>query len=78
MASAADRQLALRLCRALNVDTGGQPMQWRMASMIAVRARIRGEKEIDKAVAAAVAAGWLILEGGHSICLTDSGRLAAG
>ena len=78
MAIPADQQLALKLCRALAVDTGGRPQQWRMVSTIAVRARIRDQREIDRAVAVAAASGWITVEAGHSVCLTDLGRQAAG
>lgn len=77
MTAKADQQLALRLCRALSVDTGRRPMQWRTLALIARRARIRDLAEIDKAVAEAVKLGWLLVEGGHSIALTDTGRSAA-
>jgi len=66
---------ALNLCRALAEATGGRPMQWRMLAVIAVRARIRADL-VDAAASRAVEKGWLLLEGGHSICLTEAGRNA--
>ena len=66
--------LAIRFCKALAADTGTRPMQWRSIVPIGIRARIRDEKERSAVVAHAVAAGWLEVEGGHSVMLTDAGR----
>ena len=70
-------QAALTLCRALAAATAGKPMQWRSLTTIAGQARLRAD-QVGAAVARGVEKGWLIVEGGHSICLTDAGRNAAG
>jgi hypothetical protein len=58
--------LALYLLHALYHATGGRPQEWRML------------EELDgmtaEAIVFAVAQGWVIIEAGHSICLTDAGR----
>ena len=57
---------ALRLVRALYDSPDGLPQQWRML------------EELDgmtaEAIVFAVARGWVVIEAGHSICLTDAGR----
>ncbi|WP_425065639.1 hypothetical protein [Reyranella sp.] len=60
--------LALHLIRALYDSTGGRPMQWRSL------AGISEGGETQEAVHLAVDRGWLLVEGGHSVCLTDAGR----
>lgn len=60
--------LALHLMRALYDTTGGRPMQWRSL------AGISDAPETREAVQLAVDRGWLLVEGGHSVCLTDQGR----
>lgn len=70
--SAADD--ATRLCKALQTDTHKKPMAWRSLATIAVRARLKDPKSIEAAVKLAVANDWLLVEGGHSVALTDAGR----
>ena len=61
--------LARHLVRALYNATEGRPMQWRMlAGLDGVTA---------DAIEFAVARGWLLIERGHSVCLTDAGRRLA-
>lgn len=60
--------LALHLMRALHDATDGRPMQWRSLAGISDVAETR------EAVQLAVDRGWLLVEGGHSVCLTDEGR----
>ena len=60
--------LALHIMRALYDATGGRPMQWRSLAGISDVAETR------EAVQLAVDHGWLLIEGGHSVCLTDEGR----
>ena len=67
---------ALRLCRALAEATSSRPMHWRGLATIVSRARIHDD-QVDAAVERCIANGWLLIEGGHSICLTDEGRRAA-
>lgn len=62
--------LALHLMRALYDATDGRPMQWRSMAGIA------DGSETQEAVQLAVDRGWLLVEGGHSVCLTDEGRRA--
>jgi hypothetical protein len=58
---------ALRLMRALFDATDGRPMQWRSLEGLDV-------PEMDEAVRYAVTRGWMMVEGGHIVCLTDDGR----
>lgn len=60
--------LALHIMRALYDATAGRPMQWRSLAGISDVAETR------EAVQLAVTRGWLLVEGGHSVCLTDEGR----
>jgi hypothetical protein len=62
---------ARRFCKALNTDMGGRPMHWRSIVPVADRA---GVDDPTAAIAAAVEQGWLEVEGGHSVYLTDAGR----
>ncbi len=59
----------LHLMRALDDATDGLPRQWRRL------------EELDGAttdvIVFAVARGWVIVQAGHSICLTDAGRKLA-
>lgn len=60
--------LALHIVRALYAATDGKPQAWRSLAGIAA------STGTDAAVQLAVDRGWLLLEGGHSVCLTDAGR----
>lgn len=60
--------LALHLMRTLYDSTAGRPMQWRSL------AGLSDDRETQEAVQLAVDRGWLLVEGGHSFCLTDEGR----
>jgi len=60
--------MALHLMRALYDSTAGRPLQWRLL------AGISDASETQEAVQLAVDRGWLLVEGGHSVCLTDEGR----
>lgn len=51
-------------------------MQWRSAMVIAAKATLR-EDQLEHAVTHAVSAGLILVEGGHSVCLTDEGRRVA-
>ena len=54
--------------RALYDATDGLPQQWRMLEEL--------DGPTTDAIVFAVARGWMIVEAGHSICLTDAvGRL---
>jgi hypothetical protein len=58
---------ALDLLRALYDLTDGLPQQWCMLE------ELRGAT--NSAAIYAFTRGWIVIEGGHSICLTDPGRL---
>jgi hypothetical protein len=58
--------LALRMLSVLYDATDGQPLHWRMSAEI--------DRETADAIEFAVARGWVIVEDGYSICLTDAGR----
>lgn len=62
---------ARHLVRALYRATDGRPQQWRMLAGFADMA------EAQEAVQHAVDQGWMLVEGGHSVCLTDAGRREA-
>jgi hypothetical protein len=59
--------LALYLVRAVYNATDGRPMEWRSLEGLDV-------PETDEAVRYAVTRGWMMVQGGHSVCLTDAGR----
>jgi hypothetical protein len=58
--------LAVQLVRALSDATDARPMQWRMIEQL-------NDATAD-AVEFAAARGWVQVEGGHSIALTEAGR----
>jgi len=49
-----------------SIATDGRPQQWRMLEEL--------DGATTDAIVFAVARGWMIVEAGHSICLTDAGR----
>jgi len=59
--------LAVQLVRALYDATDGRPMQWRSLESLDL-------PESAAAVRYAVTRGWLLVQGEHSVCLTDAGR----
>jgi hypothetical protein len=62
--------LALHLIRALYDSTAGRPQEWRMLEEL--------DAATTDAIEFAVARGWVVVQGSHSICLTDAGwRLVA-
>lgn len=67
MASETER-LARHIVQSLYDATDGRPQQWRGL------AGFSDTRETSDAVSLAVERGWLLLEGGHSVCLTDAGR----
>jgi hypothetical protein len=58
--------LALHLVRALYEATGGRPQVWRMLEEL--------DAATTDAIVLAVTRGWVVVQAGHSICLTDAGR----
>ena len=58
--------LAFHLVRSLYNSTDGLPQQWRMLEEL--------EPSTMDAIIYAVTRGWVMVEAGHSICLTDAGR----
>jgi hypothetical protein len=58
--------LALQLVRGLYDATDGLPQQWRVLEEL--------EAPTMDAIMYAMTRGWVIIEAGHSICLTDAGR----
>lgn len=61
-------KLARHIVNSMYETTGGRPQQWRSLAGISETA------ETKAAVQLAVDRGWLLIEGGHSVCLTDAGR----
>lgn len=62
---------ARHFVRALYNATDGRPQQWRMLAGFGDMA------EAKDAVQHAVDRGWMLVEGSHSVCLTDAGRREA-
>lgn len=58
--------LALQLVRVLYKSAGGLPQQWCMLEEL--------DGATNNAAIYALTRGWIIIEIGHSICLTDAGR----
>jgi hypothetical protein len=61
--------LAVQLVRALYGAPDGRPMQWHKIEQL--------DGATADAVEFAAARGWVQIEGGHSIALTEAGRLLA-
>ena len=64
MPTRVDRQDARKFVKALYKAAEGKPMQWRMVIGLSAK---------QSAVDYAVEKGWIIVEGEHSVCLTDKG-----
>ena len=58
--------LALHLARALYDSPGSLLGHWRMPEEL--------DRRTAEAILFAVARGWVVVQGDHSICLTDAGR----
>ena len=58
--------LALYPLHALYHATGGKPQEWRMLEEL--------DGTTAEAIVFAVVQGWVVVQGGHSICRTDAGR----
>jgi hypothetical protein len=58
--------LALHLVHVLHEATGGQPQKWHMLAAV--------DGMTAEAIVFAAARGWVLVEAGQSICLTDAGR----
>ena len=58
--------LAVHLVRAVYDATEGQPQQWRMLEEM--------DAATTDALVYAATRGWVLVEGGQSICLTAAGR----
>jgi hypothetical protein len=58
--------VALRMLCVLYDATDGLPLLWRMS--------VESDRKTADAIEFAVAQGWVIVEDGYSICLTDAGR----
>lgn len=57
--------------------TRGQPMRWVMVHELGLRHPQLSDDALAAALALAVDRSWLLVEGGHSVCLTDDGRRLA-
>jgi hypothetical protein len=66
--------LTRRFCKAVGDDTARKPKVGRSIIVMGARCRIRAPDELQKVIAYGVKAGWLEVEDGHSVMLTDSGR----
>jgi hypothetical protein len=61
---------ALHLVRALHKATGGPPQVWRTLEEL--------DAATTDAIVYATTRGWVVVQAGHSICLTDAGRRLGG
>ena len=58
--------LALHLVRVLYESSEGLPQQWRMLEKL--------DAATAEAIEFAVARGWVVVQAGRLVCLTDAGR----
>jgi hypothetical protein len=58
--------LALHLVRVLYESSDGLPQQWRMLEKL--------DAATAEAIQFAVARGWVVVQAGRLVCLTDAGR----
>jgi Mn-dependent DtxR family transcriptional regulator len=61
----------------VQTHTGGRPMRWAGLAEIINRLTVKDPAVAAAAVQYAIDQGWVMVEGGHSICLTDEGRKLA-
>ena len=61
------KSLAVQLVRAVYNATDGRPMEWHSPEGLDL-------PESAEAVRYAVTRGWILVQGEHSVCLTDAGR----
>lgn len=73
MADPDPRALALRLCKALAVNVASETGAWRSRALIASRAGIRSQVNVDRAIAYARAQRWLEVGENRDLCLTEKG-----
>ena len=64
---------ARRFVSALGDLSDRHPQRWRMLDTVAKRLGVPWD-DAEGAAKEAAAEGWLTIEGGHSVCLTDAGR----
>lgn len=68
--------MALCIVRDVHEYTGGRQQNWAPLETIVRRLVLTDEAVIVDALALGVDRGWLLVEGGHSVALTDEGRRA--
>ena len=66
--------LARQIVRDIRTCTNNRPQQWVSLPTIAERLALTDDAAIKAALQHAIHKGWMIVEGGHSLCLTDAGR----
>jgi hypothetical protein len=64
---------ARRFCSALNDLSEHRPQRWRMLDSVARKLGVPWD-DAEAAAKEAEAQGWLLVEGGHSVCLTNDRR----
>jgi hypothetical protein len=67
---------ARRFCSALGDLSENRQQRWRMMNSVVEKLGL-GWDEAEAAAREAEAQGWLLVEDGHSVCLTDAGRRLA-
>lgn len=66
--------MALCIVRDVHEYTGGRQQHWAPLQTIVRRLVLTDEAVIVDALALGVDLGWLLVEGEHSVCLTEEGR----
>lgn len=66
--------MARRIVRTMQTYTGSMPQQWVPVATIARLVTVSDDDFPQATMQVGIDQGWLLVEGGHSICLTDAGR----
>ena len=66
--------MARRLVRAIQSRTDGNAQQWLPVETAARLLVLKDDPRLEAALEVGVNRGWLIIEGGHSVCLTVNSR----
>jgi len=69
--------MARRIVREMQACTRGKSRKWVPVHTLALRLVMKKNHSLALALTFGVDRGWLLVEGGHSVCLTDTGRRRA-